>query len=426
MSKLLTVISIIIFSLTYAPRQVFSQVITGIGDFQLCYHASTIMPIVVQNMNGVDSLKIVLAFDKNAVTFIEHFGVNAALIGGVFSVANENDSIVITWTQGSSSTLANDTLVWLKFEGLIGSTTLHWSISGSYYHTSSGNTPAIFLDGSAVVAPKINTTITEIDATCAKLCEANYMANASGGKPPYSYKWDGAPGRFDSIQTGLCSGKRLLSIIDTWGCRLDTNYVINGMPGANVKLIIEGNEDTTIYLENPVLSFRFEENYPTHVVEPPVWFFGDGDSAVSFNPTHLYSRANTNTDGYYVLKLIVKNENGCDSTIEVTIKIKDADLKIPGVITPNGDSFNESFLILNQNKVGSGEDIKITTEFQRMELLIYDRWGRKIYDDSNYQSDWHAKGVPDGVYYFKLKTVGYYNTELYKGSITILGSGNNN
>jgi hypothetical protein len=58
-----------------------------------------------------------------------------------------------------------------------------------------------------------------------------------------------------------------------------------------------------------------------------------------------------------------------------------------------------------------------------MELLIFDRWGRKIYDDSNYQSDWQAKGVPDGVYYFKLKTVGFYNTETYKGSITVLGGG---
>jgi hypothetical protein len=80
-------------------------------------------------------------------------------------------------------------------------------------------------------------------------------------------------------------------------------------------------------------------------------------------------------------------------------------------------------MILNENKTGSGEDIKITTEYQRMELLIFDRWGRKIYDDSNYQSDWRAKGVPDGAYYFKLKTVGFYNTKTYKGSITVLGGG---
>jgi len=423
MRKFLTYISIVLLFLTIAPRQICSQVITEIGDFQMCYNASTAMPVVVQNMSGVDTLKLVLTFDSNVVDFVEHYGVSTALAGGTFSVTDENDSIIISWARSSGASLAHDTMVWIKFTGLTGSTPLHWSTSGSFYHTSGGNDLAIFGDGSVVVAPKMEVTLTEIDATCTKICEANYMASTSGGIPPYSYLWDGKPGRFDSIQTGLCSGKRHISIIDTWGCKLDSNYTISGLPGANVKLIIEGNEDTTIYLQNPVLSFRFEENYPTHVVEPPIWFFGDGDSAVSFNPTHLYSRANTNTDGYYDLTLIVKNENGCDSTIVVQIKIKDADLKIPGVITPNGDSFNEAFMILNQNKTGSGEEIKITTEFQRMELVIFDRWGRKIYDDSNYQSDWRGNGVPDGAYYFKLRTVGFYKTEIYKGSITILGSG---
>jgi len=58
-----------------------------------------------------------------------------------------------------------------------------------------------------------------------------------------------------------------------------------------------------------------------------------------------------------------------------------------------------------------------------MELVIFDRWGRKIYDTPNYKSDWQAKGVPDGSYYYVLKTIGFYKTEKFKGSITILGSG---
>jgi len=82
-------------------------------------------------------------------------------------------------------------------------------------------------------------------------------------------------------------------------------------------------------------------------------------------------------------------------------------------------------MILNQKKTGSGEEIKVTTEFQSMELLIFDRWGRKIYEDSNYQSDWSANGVPDGAYYYRLKTIGYYKTEVHKGSLMVLGSSNN-
>jgi hypothetical protein len=300
---------------------------------------------------------------------------------------------------------------------------LHWNSSSSYYHSATGNLQAVFVDGNATVNPRINVILTELNPTCTKTCVANYQAEASGGKAPYTYLWNGKASQWDYIQKYLCSGPNKITVTDALGCKLDSTFKINGLPGANVKLIIEGNEDTTIYLQNPVLTFSFQEVSPTHVVDPPLWEFGDGDTARSFNPTHIYDQAITNMDGYYDLKLHVVNDNGCDSTIEVRIPIKEAKLKIPGVITPNGDAFNEAFMILNQNKTGSGEDIKITNEFQSMELLIFDRWGRKLYESSNYQSDWQAKGVPDGSYYYVLKTIGFYRTDKYKGSITVLGSG---
>lgn len=424
MHKYLTFIPIIFLFLSINPKQVKAQVVTELGSVKMCYNSNTSIPVVVQNMNNVDSLRLVLSFDNTVIDFIEHFGINEALSGGIFSTPDDNnDSIIISWNRTSSATIASDTLVWLRFKGLTGSTSLHWNTTGSFYHTSTGNSLAVYIDGNAVVNPKINVILTELSPTCTKTCVANYQAEASGGTAPYKYYWNGKISQYDFIQKYLCSGSNNISISDAWGCKLDSTFKINGLPGANVKLIIEGNEDTTIYLQNPVLTFSFEEIAPTHVVEAPLWEFGDGDTARSFNPTHIYEKANTNLDGYYDLKLHIVNENGCDSIIEVRIPIKDAKLKIPGVITPNGDSYNESFMILNENKTGSGEDIKITNEFQSMELVIFDRWGRKIYDTPNYKSDWQAKGVPDGSYYYVLKTIGFYKTEKFKGSITILGSG---
>lgn len=424
MRKFLTLIPIIFLFLSFGPKQLKAQVITELDSISMCYKTNKSIPVVVQNMVDVDSLRLVLSFDKNVIDFVEYFAENAALTGKTFSVKNENDSIIISWTKTTSSiTIANDTLVWLRFNGLIGSTTMHWNTSSSYYYSSGGSLPAVFIDGKAVVDPRINVILTELSPTCAQTCTANYQAEASGGTTPYKYYWNGKLSQYDFIQKYLCSGSNKISIVDSWGCMQDSVFKIKGLPGANVKLIIEGNEDTTIYLQNPVLTFSFDEVSPTHVVEAPLWEFGDGDTAQSFNPTHIYERAITNMDGYYDLKLHIVNENGCDSTIQVRIPIKEAKLKIPGVITPNGDSYNESFMILNENKTGSGEDIKVTNEFQSMELVIFDRWGRKLYENSNYKSDWQAKGVPDGSYYYVLKTIGFYKTEKFKGSITILGSG---
>ena len=425
MRKSLTLISIVLLFLFSASKQLNAQVVTEIENVTMCYNAFKSIPIVVHNMNGVDLLRLALAFDKNTIEYVEHFGVNAALSGGNFNVINDNDSLIFTWTRASSATITADTLVWIRFNGLTGTTALKWNASASYYHTSTGNQPAVFVDGKAVVDPKINVILTELTPTCPKTCAANYQAVASGGTAPYSYLWNGKPSQYDFIKKYLCAGKNQIRVTDAWGCKLDSIYTITGLPGANVKLIIEGNEDTTIYIQNPILAFSFEEVPPTHVIEPPLWEFGDGDTAISFNPIHIYEQANivTGQNPGYTLKLHVYNENGCDSIIEKWIPIKVAKLKIPGVITPNGDGKNDVFLILNENKTGSGEDIKITNEYQHLELVIYDRWGRKLYDDPNYKSDWKAKGVPDGSYYFILKAVGFYSTETHKGSLTILGSG---
>jgi len=426
MRKFLTFIIIILLFLSFSPEQLKAQVVTELDSVSMCYNTNKTIPVVVQNMVDVDTLRLVLSFTNSVIKYVEYFDVNEALSGGTFSVTPNpgNDSIIIYWTRTkSNATIIQDTLVWLRFKGLIGSTGLHWKSSSSYYHSSTGNLVAVYVDGKAVVDPKINVILTELSPTCARTCVANYQADASGGRLPYKYYWNGKVSQYEYIQKYLCAGTNKITIIDNWGCKLDSNYTINGLPGAKVKLIIEGNEDTTIYLQNPVLTFSFQEISPTHVIEAPLWEFGDGDTARSFNPTHLYENANTNLDGYYDLKLHVVNENGCDSTIEVRIPIKEAKLKIPGVITPNADGKNDVFLILNENKTGSGEDIKITNEFQSMELFIFDRWGRKLYEDSNYKSDWIAKGVPDGSYYYVLTTHGYYKTEKFKGSITILGSG---
>lgn len=424
MHKFLSFIPIFLLFLSFTPKQLDAQVITELDNITLCYNSNKEIPVVVQNMNNVDTLRLVLTFNKSVINFVEYFAANKAIAGPTFKVTNENDSIIISWAKTSGASIARDTLVWLRFKGLTGSTAFHWNSSTSFYHSTTGNLPAIFVDGKAVVDPKINVILTELSQTCSKTCDANYQAEASGGTAPYKYLWNGKASQWDFIQKHLCSGNNNhISVIDSWGCRLDSAYTINGLPGANVKLIIEGNEDTTIYLQNPVLTFSFDEIAPTHVVDAPLWEFGDGDTARSFNPTHVYERANTNIDGYYDLKLTIVNDNGCDSIITFRILIKDAKLKIPNVITPNADGKNDIFLILNENKTGSGEDIKITNEFQSMELIVFDRWGRKIYENSNYKSDWIAKGIPDGTYYYMLRTIGFYKTEKFRGSLTILGSG---
>lgn len=65
---------------------------------------------------------------------------------------------------------------------------------------------------------------------------------------------------------------------------------------------------------------------------------------------------------------------------------------IPNVITPNNDGLNDFFVIT-------------CMEGQRWELEIYNRWGKLVYRNKNYQNQWKADQLDGGVYYYVLKPV---------------------
>jgi gliding motility-associated-like protein len=62
---------------------------------------------------------------------------------------------------------------------------------------------------------------------------------------------------------------------------------------------------------------------------------------------------------------------------------------IPNIITPNGDRANEFFTLKGL----------IPKEWH---LIIFDRWGRQVYDQAHYDNGWNAPGQASGVYYYLL------------------------
>lgn len=72
---------------------------------------------------------------------------------------------------------------------------------------------------------------------------------------------------------------------------------------------------------------------------------------------------------------------------------------IPNVITPNGDGFNDKFII---------EEL-----WDSHKISIYNRWGHLVYESNDYQNEWDAEGLKDGSYYYQLLHTKY---EERKGS----------
>lgn len=66
-------------------------------------------------------------------------------------------------------------------------------------------------------------------------------------------------------------------------------------------------------------------------------------------------------------------------------------LKIPNVITPNGDGFNDKFVIKNLES------------YKENELVIFNRWNNVVYNKKNYTQDWSGQNLNAGTYFYILK-----------------------
>jgi gliding motility-associated-like protein len=116
------------------------------------------------------------------------------------------------------------------------------------------------------------------------------------------------------------------------------------------------------------------------------WSFGaPGSSASGPDASWTYAAA-----GVYTITLIVTDANGCADTASAVYLIRPEDIRIPNVISPNGDGENDAFVIENIVFFGN-------------ELVILNRWGQEVYVTRNYRNTWKADGHPDGTYYYILR-----------------------
>lgn len=84
----------------------------------------------------------------------------------------------------------------------------------------------------------------------------------------------------------------------------------------------------------------------------------------------------------------------------------------PNVFTPNGDGVNETFEWFNLEHYSDNK------------LTIFNRWGRKVYENNNYQNDWsgkdmNGKELVEGVYYYTM-IVGDKNKTKLSGTVTLI------
>lgn len=125
------------------------------------------------------------------------------------------------------------------------------------------------------------------------------------------------------------------------------------------------------------------------------WAMGNVSRLYDANPVYSFQ-----TTGVYKVTLCVTDEDsGCssvDSTLSVTIT--DAFLEFPDVFTPNGDGVNDEFRPAYKS-------------LKSYDIVIYNRWGRKVYHSTDPSTGWNGKEgsakAAEGVYMYVAEGEGY-------------------
>ncbi len=372
-------------------------------------------------MSATDSFDIRFQYDPAIVDYEGFEAINPVFLNGNLDVNHTSGNLRITFHSIVPVIPGSGEMIRFKFTGIEGTSNFIWDPVLSNYFLEGTPIASNFADGKATFFPVIEISFRQMpELVCPESFDASVIATVKGGTPPYTFQWVGSPIQVlsDSIGRGLAAGGAYtLRITDAAGCFSSSVFRVRTRPSNELE--ISASPDT-IFISNPVVTFTVANNSEPVIVNYR-WWFGDGDSIAVAVPTvtHTFSRVREYAEQggqEYEIKLVATNEFGCDTTLLYPMIIKEVDVFIPNVFTPNGDGTNDLFEIVRNDR----KNQIITNEFQSLELQVFNRWGRVVYDSSNYLSNWDGGNLSDGVYYYVLRAHGFFRTDIYRGVVHII------
>ncbi len=204
------------------------------------------------------------------------------------------------------------------------------------------------------------------------LCEGQTLL-LDVSRPNATYRWP--DGSTEPNFTVSSAGTYWVEVTNEFNCTTRDEVKVHYLTPPTIEL---GNDTTLCYGDSLVVG---------QVLPGVTYLWQDGSTQ---------STITIKKPGTYRLTASLQH---CSQTDAITVKFKVCvgGLFIPNIITPNGDGLNDAFFIMGL--------ISTTLEErgERWELTIFDRWGKRLYENKNYLNDWDAQGISEGVYFYHLR-----------------------
>jgi gliding motility-associated-like protein len=145
------------------------------------------------------------------------------------------------------------------------------------------------------------------------------------------------------------------------------------------------------------------------------WFFEDGYPSQSTQEDVDVSFPDGVT-GTYDITLITTSQLGCSDTMDYELIVfPEVLIYAPNTFTPDGDEFNQDWLIHMEG-----------VDLYDFELLIFNRWGEVVWESHDITVPWdgmyNGKPLKQGMYNWVVRTKDILNDGkyTYTGHVTIL------
>ncbi len=207
---------------------------------------------------------------------------------------------------------------------------------------------------------------------------------ATGGVEPYNYLWStGATTSSITVQPTTTT-TYIVQVTDPCGSPVGTDTVTVYLPSTQALQAL-ASSDLEICEGDPVVfSVSATGGSLPYFYQ---WTTYAGSDTVP-NPNGALNMFTPTTSGLFVV--VVQEGCGAQTSDSIFVTINDCEVVPPNVFTPGTDGYNDVLVFQGLE------------DYPSSALFIYNRWGNKIYEDSNYQNNWNGSAVSDGTYYYIL------------------------
>ncbi len=241
---------------------------------------------------------------------------------------------------------------------------------------------------STAVTIDVSEVVPEVSPNADICFGSNIGLTASGG---VAYEWrtdTGMLGNAPSLQVSPeDTTSYYVQVTNTLGCIARDTVVVQVVPAIDVAFEFAKVYDCD---GRPLLQVR----NLTEVQEDETFTFDFGDGTLSNDTeaTHVYA-----ADGAYTVTLAGRKEF---CVYEKSEEVPVFTISVPNVITPaDQNQRNDALRITFGNPPQPDTDLLLW-------LRVYNRWGQLVYENKDYQNDWAAEGLANGVYYYELEIAG--------------------